>query len=739
MKPVFSRAATRTPTAHRQSQGVFLHFILSYIAILLIPILIISVYATHDLRVRQNEALETSQAVFEQSADNIENRLMEPTRVASMLSADDTLARMLNSPSPAYYDEYLLYHKLVNFCYANNFLNRCYVAFQKGDESYVVGSDGTISSIPFFFQISYNRFKTESDLWWQAQRRQLGQVCIDRMRVGGAWTDVLLMRNPLVLGDAASTPDSMILMDISLSEMQNLISNQGQLLSYSFANQGGEVTTLMRSPEGDEQKALHLSYVSSSGRVHECTLSENTVLAGWRHKLLAYAVVFLLVSLLGGAFCFWLARRSSMPVDEMMRLLSNDQADRPRVTNVLGYLQTSVRDLVQDRQSLHAELERRQPLLQVAFMERLLFGTLSDFSDIPSQLRELGITLSGASYQVAIIQPISVPHDEESETMACLTLENALFQATAGNCYVYTINDRRVGVILAFSQSGDTTVTARALLQRVLTGVETEHQLRARAALGKAYESLADVFLSYAQADKALDALGAEDSEQIVDDLREHGDTHFFYYPAELELKLVRVVASGNEEAAHEAFDELYEENFRRERLSPAMLRYFLAELNGTYLKIAASVQKRDVHLPLPDESEPTEEAFWQIWARYQQCSRLLYKNKEDGEQQMQARLAEYLSEHYADMNLSLTMLADSFGVSEVYMSRLFKKHMGETFSQVLEKTRMEAARDMLRDTRLSVAQISEKCGYTSAHAFRRAFKRYFGDLPSEKREETEP
>ncbi|MDD3409173.1 MAG: helix-turn-helix domain-containing protein [Eubacteriales bacterium] len=739
MKTVFSRAAARRQAARRQPQGVFLHFILSYITILLIPILIISVFATHDLRVRQNEALEASQAVLNQSAENIENRFMELTRVASLLSSDDTLARMLGSATPAYYDEYLLYRKLLNFCYANNFLNRCYVAFQKGDESYVVGSDGTISSIPFFFQISYNRFKTESDVWWQAQRRQLGQVCIDRMRVGGAWTDVLLMRNPLVQGDGVKTPDSMILMDISLGEIQNLISNPGQLLSYSFTNQGGETTTLMRSPEEDAQKALHLRYVSSSGRVHECTLSENTVLAGWRHKLLAYALIFSLVSLLGGAFCFWLARRRSMPVNEMMRLLSADQADRPRVTNVLNYLQSSVRDLVQDRQALHAELERRQPLLQVAFMERLLFGTLSDFSDIPSQLRELGITLEGASYQVAIIQPLSVPHDEESETMACLTLENALFQATGGNCYVYSMNDRRVGVILAFSQGGDTTAAARALLLRVLTDAEAEHQLRARAALGKPYESLADVFLSYAQAQKTFDALGAEDGEQIVDYLREHSDTHYFYYPSELELKLVRVASSGNEEAAREVFQELYEENFRREKLSPAMLRYFLAELNGTYLKIAANVQKRDVHLPLPDESEPTEEAFWRIEARYQQCCRLLRKSKDDGERQMQKRLTEYLSARYADPSLSLTMLADSFGVSEVYMSRLFKKHMGETFSQVLEKTRMTAARDMLRDTRLSVAQISEKCGYTSAHAFRRAFKRFFGDLPSEKREENEP
>ena len=147
---------------------------------------------------------------------------------------------------------------------------------------------------------------------------------------------------------------------------------------------------------------------------------------------------------------------------------------------------------------LREESRRRLPFVQVAFMERLLFGLLSDFSDIPSQMRKLEISLNGDSYQVAVIKPLDIGDDTELETLAGMALETELTNASAGNCYIYRMNNHCMAAILALSRKQPER-DGHAILQDALAELKQKQHIRVRAALGKAYESIADVNLSYRQ------------------------------------------------------------------------------------------------------------------------------------------------------------------------------------------------------------------------------------------------
>lgn len=718
------------------SFSVFGHYIFSYIVILLIPILITFAFAARDLHVRQQDALEAANHSLAQSAENIEKRFDELGRVARLISSNDVKGQELAvNRSGSYYKKYILYQKLANYCYTNNSLNRCYVTVNSPDGGYVVGSNGTITDISFFYRIAYNDLDGRCEEWWQKQKKMLGQVSTERMRIGGEWTDVLLMRYPLLSDNGTWESDGIVFMDISKEEIKQLIIGQNEMLSFLFTNQQEEPISLIASKEQPPSKVVELKYVSSRGHVYECTLPESQVLVDWQQKLMAYWAIIALTSLLGGVYCFWAARRNSTPVTEMASALSVDIPVQSPHKNVLRYLQSSVNDLVEDRRMLREESRRRLPFVQVAFMERLLFGLLSDFSDIPSQMRKLEISLNGDSYQVAVIKPLDIGDDTELETLAGMALETELTNASAGNCYIYRMNNHCMAAILALSRKQPER-DGHAILQDALAELKQKQHIRVRAALGKAYESIADVNLSYSQAYKLLDATGGDSQEALIDYRYAPEIGRYFYYPSEMELKLIRVAASGNETAVKETFQELYEENFAREQLSPAMIRYLLNELNGTYLKLAANIQKREIILPLPDLAEPTEKSFWAIEEEYLRVCRLVAGSKNHEDEKLRQRMQAYLDANYRDAGLNLALMSEAFAVNEVYMSRLFKKCMGDTFSHVLEHIRMQAARNLLHDPSRSVAQVAEACGYASPHAFRRAYKRYFGDLPSETRDE---
>jgi AraC-like DNA-binding protein len=102
--------------------------------------------------------------------------------------------------------------------------------------------------------------------------------------------------------------------------------------------------------------------------------------------------------------------------------------------------------------------------------------------------------------------------------------------------------------------------------------------------------------------------------------------------------------------------------------------------------------------------------------------------------QDLSSRIMEYIRQNFKDSSLSRGMVAAKFSLSEDYLSTLIKNNSGQTFSVYLEGLRMQAARDLLTEGRLTVDEISEEVGYSGARVFRRAFKRITGVTPADSR-----
>lgn len=96
----------------------------------------------------------------------------------------------------------------------------------------------------------------------------------------------------------------------------------------------------------------------------------------------------------------------------------------------------------------------------------------------------------------------------------------------------------------------------------------------------------------------------------------------------------------------------------------------------------------------------------------------------------------EYLDKNYAKSELSLQTTADSIGVSPPYLSRLFSEILNLHFIDYLNEVRVAKAEKLLRETDLSVKDISNKCGFNSLQNFFRVFKKFKGISPGCYRQE---
>ncbi len=98
-------------------------------------------------------------------------------------------------------------------------------------------------------------------------------------------------------------------------------------------------------------------------------------------------------------------------------------------------------------------------------------------------------------------------------------------------------------------------------------------------------------------------------------------------------------------------------------------------------------------------------------------------------------KVIHYINKNY-DKNLKLETLAELFCYNSAYLGKVFKSNVGESFNSYLDRVRISNAKEMLKQDRYKVYEISERIGYNNIDYFYKKFKKYVGESPSEYRKE---
>ena len=85
------------------------------------------------------------------------------------------------------------------------------------------------------------------------------------------------------------------------------------------------------------------------------------------------------------------------------------------------------------------------------------------------------------------------------------------------------------------------------------------------------------------------------------------------------------------------------------------------------------------------------------------------------------------LMEAHVDQPLTIAAIAKRAGVTPRTLESIFRKSIGETPGAYYLRLRLNAARRLVVDTRVAMADIAARTGFSSAAAFSRAFSRAFG------------
>ncbi|KPU43848.1 HTH-type transcriptional regulator YesS [Oxobacter pfennigii] len=110
-----------------------------------------------------------------------------------------------------------------------------------------------------------------------------------------------------------------------------------------------------------------------------------------------------------------------------------------------------------------------------------------------------------------------------------------------------------------------------------------------------------------------------------------------------------------------------------------------------------------------------------------------IYQSRDKDKYAPVLKALEYLKQHYAG-DININHAANSVHLSPHYLSRLFKEELGITIIEYLTEIRLEAAKDLLVNTGLTINEVAGQVGYQDITYFSRLFKKRQGISPGEYR-----
>ncbi|MDR0270472.1 AraC family transcriptional regulator [Paenibacillus sp.] len=212
------------------------------------------------------------------------------------------------------------------------------------------------------------------------------------------------------------------------------------------------------------------------------------------------------------------------------------------------------------------------------------------------------------------------------------------------------------------------------------------------------------------------------------------------YFPFDKIEKLSNYLSNGKLHEGKEIISETLQKNASRNvhqhqmaHIAKTMFLYILRNVNPTANQDDEMYKLEQRFLQKIDSAHDYMEIEHALIEAAKHIAK--YSKPEETNKLNPGFISQYIELHYME-NLYLDHIAEIVETSPKYFSSYFKKTFGINYVEYLNKVRLSHAKELLKDSTLSIGEIGEKTGYLNSSTFTTTFKKYVGISPSEYRKQ---
>ncbi|MFD2611167.1 AraC family transcriptional regulator [Paenibacillus gansuensis] len=754
---------------------LFRRFLVSYLVILLIPSLAGYMSYRTSISVATSVSIENGISQLRSSQQLLERRMAEVEGFTRQLAINENLNQLMNEYATGgktnVFGIWKSMQEVTTFGQTNDFLRHYFIYLRNYN---VVLTPGSAYVRPEHYYENYH-YRNMAFTEWKREiigkTHQREMLPLHPFVSAGAGSTVMTYMQSLPLDSFSESSPAVVVVLIDQKTVSSLFSgitrsyggwvrvgdSQGRTLSLQGSG-APDIPSLNRDPRFNPAKVtqhykddLVITIQSEkNGWVYQAGIPESALLEK-ANRIKAITWMFtgaaLPIGLIAGLV---LAYRDSAPI---ARLLGVFGQEGRQGRNAYDFLQGNIAEMITSNRKLEAELRRQQPLVRDAFYKRLIAGELQTREEISAAAIQADASLTGNAGYVALVKINGYSGMDNVEVLnelnaARLVLKQAVLERE-GPVQMTDLGADKIVLLYLTEEGRENELTEERVhqgLHRLADEIFQEYKISVLAAVGGRFEALTEISHVYELAKQTLDHAVQTGSKTVVWYGESALDSATYYYPLDVELRLIGTLRAGELEEARRFIQTILQQNMEARELSAEMRGQLGLEIKGTFLKLLEQktfaeadafeqVKSRIIGLQPPESMETFRMEIDGIMAML--CGMVASKKNELHVRTVE-KMKQFIMEHYTDTELTLYRVAEHVERPEKYVSQLFKDVTGTNMSDYLEQVRMNQAASLLKANSYTIDEISSMVGYNSSHSFRRAFKRVTGVSPSTYRQSME-
>lgn len=461
------------------------------------------------------------------------------------------------------------------------------------------------------------------------------------------------------------------------------------------------------------------------------------------------------IVLAGLLISIFLTTNMNRPLSALLDKVMPNPASRPSGLALIDEykMMTEVFQSYHEReQSMQFVITRSSRTVREHYLHALLRGHSLEHSVSSEIIQEIGGEVAGPYFGVLVfkineLEPLGERMEGKQQSLLRFALGNIAKELLEhiGTCDVLIMGGSEAVAILQYTQN-QPPEELKPALRSIQSFLNRYFKVTVSIGIGDIYFGKGNIPSSYTSAQQYVKYRLIYGKEAILDAAAtRHHVLTALSYPSVYEKKLIDAVQDGKPEpivsATQEFMDKISGGSVHQVITYSTQLMLSLLKAFD-YLQHVPDSNFND-YLQAVTDIEGAEDLteIRSIFNRYcsKICTLLEEKNHWMNAQKhniLIEKVQNYIHEHYAEPNISLDLVSSIAGLSPSYLGKLFKGATQQSFSEYLNNTRLEQAKELLASTPETAAKISEAVGIYNITYFSTLFKKKYGLTPSAFREQ---
>lgn len=744
------------------SSRLFLHYVISYASVLLLPIMICSFYYYHSYNALKERAITTQYLALESIGEQFNSIFTDAVNLGTHLQLNayiDSLSKGKNTVnSSSVMDRYYLQKNLSSLQVANGLINDINVYF--AIDQYIVNTSSTYTlQLLDSMEPSISRLSCKD---WNDIAQMLSQqtfICYAPQN-----------SNYIVFAEALSTdtqhkPLSILCIQIDKTKLKKRLP-PSVLLSYpySFALIDHN-TTLMQTQDSFLPSILPITDIHTYFSTHSPnqlyeTNGEtpfiisyyplnitNTALIAIAEKsqyqsemtqlfeIICFTII--LCVLLGIFVIMFYSHRNYKPVSNIIHFINKEQISESKLPDEYQLILQTLMDN-QDH------LKQQQELLKNNYLQKILSGEIS-LSDVPVQItQQFSLQFPFPSICIIILHANtlgSFDHNTNALDLSEFAIKNVFSELLSERFSTIYFNTKHqtISTLINLEHQSNAEQFIIEKTQELTDFMEHSFQLTMQAGISSivALDMISDAFL---QAENALEYQRLFELSHICSFTMLPDTQNIGSIPLQSEY-IINLILQNHVEQLTDYFDHIVCE-LRNHNLSWNDARtffYFFYQLTAKlkfYCKTNYGIDVEALNFMNQQFfKQSLSSALTQTIQAYETaCQEITEKKQSNAQNTWGKMVCQFIENNYFNSNINLNTIAEHFQISPSYLSKKFREQYQKTVIDYLYDARIAHSLALLEQTDLKIADIANMTGFIDSNAFIRIFKKIKGITPGKYR-----